>query len=293
MENTQNKTGGVWFAIGVIVFSCFACLVLAGLGGFAYFNINGSLSSPSTGPVFITPFTVTQEPEVTRPPVETIQSSTLETLETTIVPVNDPREIACRLNGICNVPEVMAVDVLPRTAGDRGEFWVHNLDTNKNNRVTAVLQYVTQHAYFWVQDGVEVDSSEVRALMESFENDIYPTTREFFGSEWSPGIDGDEHIYILYARGLGSSIAGYFSSSDSSHPLVNQYSNAHEMFLFNADNTFLGSDFTYGVLAHEFQHMIHWYNDLNETSWLNEGSSELASFINGFDPGGAGPGIHH
>ncbi|MCQ3937675.1 MAG: hypothetical protein DPW18_11600 [Chloroflexi bacterium] len=287
MENTQNKTGGVWLVIGIIVLLGFACLVLAGLGGFAYFNIYGSLSSPSADPVFVTPFTVTREPEVTRPPVETIQNGTLETLENTIVPVNNPREIACRLNGICSVPEVMAADAAPRTAGERDEFWVHNLDTNKNNRVTAVLQYVTPHAYFWVQDGVEVDSSEVRALMEAFENDIYPTNREFFGGEWSPGIDGDEHIYILYARGLGSSIAGYFSSKDSYHPLVNEYSNAHEMFLFSADNTFLSSTFTYGVLAHEFQHMIHWHNDLNETSWLNEGSSELASFINGFDPGGA------
>jgi immune inhibitor A len=40
------------------------------------------------------------------------------------------------------------------------------------------------------------------------------------------------------------------------------------------------------VLAHEFQHMIHWNQDGNETSWLNEGSSELAAFINGYDIGG-------
>jgi len=67
---------------------------------------------------------------------------------------------------------------------------------------------------------------------------------------------------------------------------VQEYSNGHEMFLFNADNTELGNNFTYGVLAHEFQHMIHWKQDGNETSWLNEGSSELAAFLNGYDPGG-------
>jgi len=58
------------------------------------------------------------------------------------------------------------------------------------------------------------------------------------------------------------------------------------MFLFNADNTNLGDEFTYGVLAHEFQHMIHWYQDRNETSYLNEGFSELAAFLNGYDIGG-------
>ncbi|HNO85557.1 MAG TPA: immune inhibitor A, partial [Anaerolineales bacterium] len=157
---------------------------------------------------------------------------------------------------------------------------------NENTEVQATLRYVTPHVYFWVQDGVSYDDGEMKALMDAFENKIYPTNREFFGSEWSPGIDGDEHIYILYARGLGSSIAGYFSSADSVHPLVHEFSNAHEMFLFNADNTFLGEEFTYGVLAHEFQHMIHWNQDLNETSWLNEGSSELAAFLNDYDPGG-------
>ncbi|HRJ75869.1 MAG TPA: immune inhibitor A, partial [Anaerolineales bacterium] len=132
---------------------------------------------------------------------------------------------------------------------------------------------------------VDVNENEVAALGEEFENKIYPTTREFFGSEWSPGIDGDEHIYILYSRGLGFSVAGYFSSSDSTHPLIQEYSNGHEMFLFNADNTSIDES-SYGVLAHEFQHMIHWNLDLNETSWLNEGSSELAAFLNGYDPGG-------
>ncbi len=44
----------------------------------------------------------------------------------------------------------------------------------------------------------------------------------------------------------------------------------------NADNTDLADSFTYSVLAHEFQHMIHWYRDRNEESWMNEGFSELA-----------------
>src|SRR5690606_36228842 len=112
--------------------------------------------------------------------------------------------------------------------------------------VTATLRYVTPHVYFWVQNGVSVDEDEVAALGEQFENKIYPTTREFFGSEWSPGIDGDEHIYILYSRGLGFSVAGYFSSSDSTHPLIQELSNGHEMFLFNADNTSIDES-SYGV----------------------------------------------
>ena len=36
------------------------------------------------------------------------------------------------------------------------------------------------------------------------------------------------------------------------------------------------SSFYDGTLAHEFQHMIHWANDRNEDTWVNEGMSDLA-----------------
>jgi hypothetical protein len=52
------------------------------------------------------------------------------------------------------------------------------------------------------------------------------------------------------------------------------------MFVFNADNMELADESTYGVLAHEFQHMILWNIDRNEVSWLNEGLSELSQHIN-------------
>jgi hypothetical protein len=284
MDNPENKSGSTTLGviIGIFALLCCVCVIALGAAGYWFYSIV---------PSEITEFPVypdappTAQTEITRPPVETITNETLETLQNTIVPINDPRELACRLNNICNVPEVMATSAVTRVVGEKQNFWVHNLDSNQNNQVQATLRYVTDHAYFWVQDGVKINENEMIALMEEFENKMYPTNREFFGTEWTPGIDGDEHIYILYARGLGYSVAGYFSSSDSTHPLIQEFSNAHEMFLFNADNSPLSDSYTYGVLAHEFQHMIHWYNDLNETSWINEGSSELAVFLNGYDPG--------
>jgi hypothetical protein len=54
------------------------------------------------------------------------------------------------------------------------------------------------------------------------------------------------------------------------------------MFFFNADNSPLDDEYTYGTLAHEFQHMIHWNKDINETSWLAEGFSELAVILNNY-----------
>ena len=284
MDNPSNRSGSTTtgIIIGILALLCCVCVIALGAAGYWFYSI---VPSEITDIPVFTETEPTVQPELTRPPVETITSETLETLQNTIVPVNDPRVLACRLQALCDIPEVTATSAVTRAVGDKDNFWVTNLDNLENVEITATLRYVTPHVYFWVQDGVQVDEDEVAALGEEFENKIYPTTREFFGGEWSPGIDGDEHIYILYSRGLGFSVAGYFSTSDSTHPLIQEYSNGHEMFLFNADNTSIDES-SYGVLAHEFQHMIHWNLDLNETSWLNEGSSELAAFLNGYDPGG-------
>ena len=295
MDNvdTNSSKGITGVVVGIAVVLCCLCLALAGAAGYAFYqfleevaNTDPSIFADPILPDLPADGSPTVQPEISRPPVDESLNETRDTLETTIVPENDPRVLACRLDSKCDVPEVMATSAAPRSLGEKENFWVHDLDTNINNEVQATLKYITPHVYFWVQDGVDVKDSEVKALVDTFEEKMYPTNREFFGSEWSPGIDGDEHIYILYSRGLGFSVAGYFSSSDSTHPLIQEYSNAHEMFLFNADNTPLGGDYAYSVLAHEFQHMIHWYNDLNETSWLNEGSSELAVHINGYQTGG-------
>ncbi|HEX9596860.1 MAG TPA: hypothetical protein VF982_08285, partial [Anaerolineales bacterium] len=157
-----------------------------------------------------------------------------------------------------------------------------NTETDQNFQTEAVLRYVSDQVYFWVEEGVEFEQEDLDALAEAFEEEMVPINREFFGTEWTPGIDNDPHIYILYTTNVGGNTAGYFSSSDSVHPLAHELSNAAEMFVLNADNSPLGDEYTYGVLAHEFQHMIHWYRDRNETSWLNEGLSELATLLNGY-----------
>ncbi len=227
-----------------------------------------------------------QEPdmELSATPDPAEQSGALETLDTLaneIVPNNDPRNLAVKFKGVNDMP-LTVPDMTDYRVGDEKAFWTTNVDTNENSQVTAKLAYVTDHVYFWIEDGVSYNERDLSRLVEAFENEMYPTNREFFGSEWTPGIDENPRLFLLYASGLGGSLAGYFSSADSVPPQAHEFSNAHEMFLLNSDTIGLDEKFTYGVLAHEFQHMIHWYRDRNETSWLNEGFSELAAFINGY-----------
>ena len=217
-------------------------------------------------------------------PSEAIE--TLDTLDQTVVPINDPVELAERLGGKQDVPDTLIDPDAPYAVGAQKTFWVSNVDTNENFQIDAVLQYVGENSYFWIEEGVEYDPSDLETLADTFDQEIVPIDREFFGSEWNPGVDGDPHIYVLYASNLGDSLAGYFSSADELNPLAHEYSNAHEMFLINADNVPLWDSYIYGVLAHEFQHMIHWYTDRNEATWMNEGFSMLAELLNGYDIGG-------
>ena len=284
-------------AVIVILCLCFSC-VAAGAAGLLIFRTDGNSShseAVQVDPELQSPFVdvTPQSPDIF--PVEPSEdfeitpdptllkgaAETLETLKNTIVPNNDPRELAVRLEGIQNMPDTIP-DHTDYKVGDEKLFWATNVDTNENRQVTANLGYITEHVYFWIEKGVSYKERDLASLVETFENDIYPTDREFFGSEWTPGIDDNPRLFILYATGLGSNLAGYFSSADSVPPQAHQYSNAHEMFMLNADNINLDEKFTYGVLAHEFQHMIHWYRDRNETSWLNEGFSEMAAFLNGY-----------
>ena len=213
------------------------------------------------------------------------QFQTLATLRKADIPENDVYEIAARLDGVKEEP------ILPNSnkpkiylLGDEHKFWVLNIDDDTYQLVNAKLKYKSEHLYFWVQEGISYKPEDLKNLADAFEMKIYPTDREFFGSEWTPGIDNDPHIFILYTNGMGGA-AGYFSSSDTVPKEIDKYSNCAEMFYLSAEHT-LDQDFTYGVLAHEFQHMIHWNQDRNETSWINEGFSELATLLNGYSVGG-------
>jgi immune inhibitor A len=207
---------------------------------------------------------------------------TLETLENIILPASDLIDLASRLGGKENIPLTMEPPDKPFLVGMQRNFWATNVDTVESFQITATLRYISDHVYFWIQDGVSYNRQDLQDLVETFEQKIYPTNRELFGSEWKPGVDGDPRLYIVYARGLGQTLVGYYSSADQYHPMAHKYSNANEIFFLNVDNLSLGHPATYSVLAHEFQHMIHWNLDRNEETWLNEGISELASFINGY-----------
>lgn len=274
----ENKLGTTVIVIGIAALLCCLCVLLAGMAGVGYYAFVQVTPTVTSGP--------TNTLELFRPPADTISTETIQTLIQSTVPENDVYELACRLQDKCNVSKTLPAPAVPLTVGTTQKFWLINADTNNNFQIDATLLYITPLTYFWAEKGVDVNEKDMKALMDEFDKKIIPTDREFFGSEWTPGVDNDPHIYVLYAGNLGSNIGGYYSSSDEYNPVVRQYSNGHEAYVLTSSQP-LGDQYAYSTLAHEFVHMIQWPTDRNDVSWINEGFAELGAFLNGYDVGGA------
>ena len=205
--------------------------------------------------------------------------STEEQLHAVIVPTSDLNDLALRLR-----PEVDSLPTPPTDAvtyeiGDEIGFWVHDTQINSTSRITAELIYRSDVLYAWVETGTTFEREKIIASMDRFTDEIYPASVEFFGQESKPGIDGDHRLHILHSVGTGGGVAGYFNSSDQYSKIANPYS-----ISLNWLNTLSNYERYESVLAHELQHMIHWNNDRNEESWVNEGLSEFSKEVTGFGP---------
>ncbi len=227
----------------------------------------------------------TPVPSTVEGPIPSAEPFTDEMLASAL-PERDLLALTARLKKLAEPIPVIVNPTPPHyEVGDRAQFWINDQTTDTYFRVWATLRYITPHLYVWVQDGYKVSQDDLIRSAERFENEIYPTNRHFFGSEWTPGVDNDPHISIFNGNVPG--VGGYYSSADEYSRLVNPYSNEREMFYINLGSVSPGNEYYDGILAHEFQHMIHWYTDRNEDTWVNEGLSELAAYLNGYDVGAA------
>ena len=145
-----------------------------------------------------------------------------------------------------------------------------------------------------------VQQQMVDALADGFlrpgdDNDIYDWITAIFGDPWgphdSPSLIPAEYaeqihilIYDIDDDGLETgSPTGYFSSS--SNRLSSSYRPSNERLMFFVDAPRMVDRWHpkkfLGLLAHEFQHMIHYYEkvvtyDIPQEAWINEMCSDVA-----------------
>jgi immune inhibitor A len=163
--------------------------------------------------------------------------------------------------------------------GDSRRFWILNWDTKTYGPVTATLSHQTTHVNAFIQESIDLDEAKLKQLVDRFEAQTYPNSRQFFGQEWSPGVDGDPRLAILVGGPYGEHISGYQHSLDEYAGLVYPYSNEMEIVYITPGSVQENGDC---LLAHEFAHLIQWATDRNETTWINEGLAELACLVNGY-----------
>jgi hypothetical protein len=201
-------------------------------------------------------------------------------LQTTPLPPRDLYELYPRL-GDAEVGRIRRVagSTAGWATGTGERFWVADLSAHEYTERTATLRYLSDNAYWFVEDGRDFSADALRDAAERFDA-VAERNRATFGSEWRPGVDGDPRLVVLVASTPGA--GGYYSSADEYPRSINPYSNQHEMIYIDAQP---GDPYFDATLAHEFQHMIHWSEHASQDVWLNEGMSEYAVELNGYTIG--------
>ena len=166
-------------------------------------------------------------------------------------------------------------------AGHLKEFFVTDLIQRRNYTVEAELLAVSENAYWYADVETDLTAQEMEHTADVFEREIRPPIVDAIGDIWKPGVDGDPHLVVLHTPLAAA--AGYFSSSDSYPRSTHPHSNEREMIVMDGDWLRPGSRQYFGVLAHEFQHAVHWNLDIGEDVWVNEGMSEVATELAGYE----------
>jgi immune inhibitor A len=159
------------------------------------------------------------------------------------------------------------------------------LGSFNNAPETFVMVYRSEHAYFWFERSVHPDEAALEKTARFFEDHIWPLNTSIYGRQWKPGIDGDNRLHIVSQTIIGAGIMGAFNPEDLCPRFLCPTSNQREIIYISLDAAPLGSDLYLTTLAHEHQHLIQYYVDGNEDRWFNEGLSQLAEHLNGFQPG--------
>jgi hypothetical protein len=202
------------------------------------------------------------------------------------LPGRDPLDLAVRLRGVqASTIAVPQPNVAPIPLGREDSFWILDQRTAQLFQAQATLRLVTDHAYWFVETALadRAPQADLERSAGVFESRSYPLVHKYFGTEPSPGVDGDPRIVFLLGNVPG--VAAYFSSADAYPRTLSPRSNEHEMIYVNLNALRPGQQGFDSTIVHEFQHMVHFARCPNQEGWVDEGASELAMRVAGYDSG--------
>lgn len=181
-----------------------------------------------------------------------------------------------------------------------GDAWNNIYVSNINgsgasyNMINATCIAVSNHAYFFLQNGLQkLTSEQISEITYSFDKD-YKVIHEKFGEE--SDVDNNGKIIFLITD-LPKGIMGFFFNLDKYYNnqlhQSQRYSNEADMLYINAKyfQADIWKQEKTNVLAtfiHEFQHMTFFdtrtKNNLKigDARWLNEGLSMISEYYGGY-----------
>jgi hypothetical protein len=177
--------------------------------------------------------------------------------------------------------------------GDLHTFKTFNFSSKKWEETSARLLKTGDNICLYLEEGQQVDEKILDALIREFDQRIYPITTKYFGSEARPGIDGDNRLTVLLmdikddADTSGVYTSGYFNRADCYLPDeipagTDLQSNSREMLYADINPSDITSTEFFATIAHELQHLVHFFHDQQEYEWLNEGCSQMAPWLCGY-----------
>lgn len=191
--------------------------------------------------------------------------------------------------------------------GESKSFYTYNFETEKYETITATLQTSDPAINIWVEDdewNTNVKSFDVAEILNALNNNtpgssiapdqgIVQIAQTVYGT--APDVDNNNKIDFLitdikdgWGQDQSGFIAGYFSPSDQfANGPGNSHSNEMDMLYIDSHpgiTQHRDDDFgqVLSTVAHEFQHLIQFGNDQEEKLFVNEGLSELSSFLCGY-----------
>jgi len=191
------------------------------------------------------------------------------------------------------------------TIGTIKSFFTYNFVTKSFNTVNAKLLKKGTRVQIWV-DTTEIGNNHISqgvvdTLLNSLENKTPSASRDstkgivkldeqYFGNP--PNIDKDNLtdflVYDIKDGWNGNTVktytGGYFYSKDQTNDST---SNKRDLLYIDSrpgifDANKRDASRPLKTLAHEYQHLIHYNYDKKEISFVNEGLSEIASVISGY-----------
>ena len=186
--------------------------------------------------------------------------------------------------------------------GFQRTFFAVDFAKKQQYTINATLRASGTHCYIFVEDTEwqeNVTALTVQTIQRAFDTatpadprrGIYDILTESLGPP--PDIDRNQKVILLFLniRDVGTRhvTAGYFMPIDQHrgmlhHPTLGPlHSNEADILYIHSKNNPANAGAMQSVIAHEFQHLIHWKHSPNEETWIDEGCADYAAFQCGYN----------